>query len=392
VTGLRGARVLVTGGRTAIALQLCRALRHAGAVVFAGDAMASSITRFSRATRGFIRLPRPADDVAAYVNAVGGAADAHRIDAVIPTGEERLWLALAHESGHRLPVRAVGAQPIDMLARLHDKLYVQSLVHAAGLTPVETHVATPSAIDAVIAAHGAAVVKPRGERFGRGVAFIERGSTVPDDLTHAVVQPRLGGEERCGFVLAHEGVVCAAAVYCPRWRFPHGPSFCFEVKDDEGDVALRAAMSTFVAHHGLSGAFGFDAFITGGDVRIIECNPRFTSGVHMLRDDVLVDALEGVSTAQATRAGAMVLPAMVCCARVDARGSLRRLARDLLRFDDVTWSWTDPLPALAAPLVVAELVAIARRDGVPARFATSRGLAWEPSVRPVSDAAARRAA
>lgn|GEM_PF-1010951 len=394
---MTGPRVLVLGGRTAIALQLCRALHRAGCVVVAADSLATSVTRASRAVTSFVRLPRPGADLPAFIDAVEDVVTTHGITQVIPTGEERLWLAFAAAHGRALSLPPIGQMPIGVLAALHDKLDFQGLVAAAGLAPTTTLPATREAIATLLGVHERVVVKPRAWRFGRGVVIVDRARAPADwpVSVDAVVQPFCAGEERCGFVLAAHGRVVAAVVYLPRWRFPLGPSFGMEPVDDP---ALVAAMTRLVAAHRLHGAFGVDVVVgADGHLAFLECNPRFTSGVHLIDDAALCAALlPDLSSSSSLMPSSpsslpprprMVAPAML----LFGPGQAGPLWRDFWRSDDVVWDRRDPLPSLAFIGNIFELSWLAHREGIPARYATSHQLGWDPeqaarSLRAAGDA------
>lgn len=147
-------------------------------------------------------------------------------------------------------------------------------------------------------------------------------------------------------------------------------------------------MTQMVAAHRLDGAFGFDAIVRpDGRLALLECNPRFTSGVHLVDDALLAAALLGqplpAASAPRTR-GCMVAPAMAVCARPRSASDVAALARDFWRCDDVVWDWRDPLPALAFVGVTLELSITARREQIPMRFATSHQLAWDPTCWPLA--------
>jgi hypothetical protein len=387
-------RLLVLGGRTTIALHICRALHRAGCVVVAADSLASSITRFSRAAAHFERLPRPGADPFAFIDAVAAVARRHGIDRVVPTGEERMWLALAEADGCALPTPVAFAQPLSLLAALHDKLAFQGLLHEAGVEPTPTVVATAAGIASLRERFGRVLVKPRVERFGRGVVIVEASqppSSWPVDEA-AVAQPFVAGEERCGFVIADHGRVVVAVVYVPRWRFLMGPSFGMVPVEDS---AIVTAMTRVVAHHRLDGAFGVDVIVRpDGTLAFLECNPRFTSGLHFVDDATIVETIVPgrAAASRPLRASRprMVAPAMLWCgARRLGSSRVGSWWHDYWASDDVIWDRHDPWPALACFGNAVELLALARSEGIPVRFATSHQLGWDPSgwlpVEPAED-------
>jgi len=94
-----------------------------------------------------------------------------------------------------------------------------------------------------------------------------------------VAQRYAGSELLCTYAVAHEGRLLAHAAY----RAPQtasGASVCFR---SDADPQAREWVELFVQRTGFSGQIAFDFIRTqDGSLLPIECNPRATSGVHLL--------------------------------------------------------------------------------------------------------------
>ncbi|QDH21006.1 hypothetical protein [Saccharibacillus brassicae] len=127
------------------------------------------------------------------------------------------------------------------------------------------------------------VLKPEFSRFSAGVS---RHGSLGEAREHArraggswVAQRYAAGELLCTYGAAHEGRLLAHAAY----RAPQtasGASVCFE---PDADPQVREWVVRFVERTNFSGQLAFDFIRTEeGELLPIECNPRATSGVHLL--------------------------------------------------------------------------------------------------------------
>ena len=123
----------------------------------------------------------------------------------------------------------------------------------------------------------------------------------------------------------------------------------------EPDPALRQWVAQWVANEQWTGQIAFD-FIASGDGQLwaIECNPRMTSGLHLLAHQPgLVAAFLGQATADIDAEGAP--PAMLGTSMLLALpGALRSgvgwraWLADYWTARDVGADWGDPLPMVAS--------------------------------------------
>lgn len=284
-----GKSVLITGARAAAALDTARDFAAARWDVHLADSVPVRMARWSLVPATHHLYSAPRQEGAAFQACIKRLVEAHEIDLVVPTCEEVFHLAapaLAQGLGERL-----FALDIAMLAKLHDKLRFAQVAARWGLNSPESH-AVDSAEDLDRFAPNSRewVFKPRMSRFG------EQALVAPDASALEAVNPLgypLGwmaqkcvrGEEACLHAVAYHGELMACSSYASNWRLNGGASFSFEPLDEARHDQLRAIAKTLVERGALHGQFGFDViFDESGTPNLLECNPRATSGVHLLAD------------------------------------------------------------------------------------------------------------
>src|SRR5690606_31862881 len=98
------------------------------------------------------------------------------------------------------------------------------------------------------------------------------------------VQEFIPGEEYCTYALCRSGTVIAEACYTPAFRAGQGSSVYFQ---PAVNADISAQVRDFVAGVHYDGQIGFDFIVReDGKPFVLECNPRCTSGVHLLPDDI----------------------------------------------------------------------------------------------------------
>ena len=375
MTNLTGETVLLTLGRLPAALELARALAAAGARVLVAEPFAWHLCRLSRAVSGSFRVASPAQDTDRWCRDLVQIVAGEQVTVVMPVSEEILFVARLVD---RLPTTCrlqCGAS--STLMRLHDKWQFHCLARDLRLPVPATWLASDP-----LAAHevgtGGFVIKPRLSCSGNGVS-LHAGDHLPPTLDRdagRVVQQRLDGPSCCTLTLASNGRVVATVAYRSLVDFG-SVSVCFEAIEPPGMIVQGVA--DMVSHLKYSGFIGFDALADdAGRWCFIECNPRTTSGVHLLSAELLASAIAQESSAStgtpstgppAAIAGPVrqefwsnlsVFMGKLLRARVDA-GHLRRL----LATRDVTWSWRDPLPFLLSSVVLMPLLLRALRTRRP---------------------------
>ena len=269
-------RVLITGGRAPIALDLSRALRTAGHDVHIADVFKT------RMLRGFAQ-----HTYASPVHATGAfAADVRRLNAqvapdlVIPLCEEVFHLAELAD-----PALPLYAPPMATLMRLHSKFAFIAWARDLGLdAPATERISGP--VDAAVAARS--VIKPEFSRFGtRCLIKPGRHRLKHKALSNGWIrQDHIDGEDLCFYALASRGRLTAFAAYRCDWRAQGGAGYHFQPLAPALAGRLREIACRLIEAGDLTGQIACDLRHDAADrLWLIECNPRGTSGLHLLTHD-----------------------------------------------------------------------------------------------------------
>jgi len=373
---------LVLGARAPAALEICRGLARGGHRVITADSMAFPLARFSAATSAYRRLP-PATCGAGYGRALADLVTDLGIDWIVPTCEEVFHVARWR---HMIPAGCnVLADGLDKLGAFHDKF---AFTHAARDCGIGIPATACLRTCADLAAHapesypGGVVYKRCFSRFAEGTIVRPR----PDQLRGMAISPDepwvaqefVGGVEVCSYSVAVSGKIVAGACYRPAYRAGRGAGIYFEpVRDDR----LEDFVEQFVRKHSFTGQIGFD-FIVDPERGpfVIECNPRATSGVHLLPASLdWGGLLDGLADADPWRmeGAAMVGMAMSIYGAGDLLRRPRTWLRDFVAARDVIWSRGDRIPALGQAVTAAETLLRAAAAGLSPLAATTADIKWD---------------
>jgi hypothetical protein len=375
-------RVLLTGARALFTLELTRQLNDQGHRVVVADSLTFPITRFSRAAAAFYRIPPPASQFEAFLQALIAIIQRERIEVLIPTCEEIFYIARGRQA--LPPCCSVFADTLETLTTLHNKWTFNQEAARLGLPVPQTWlVQTPE--EAVAAFERGLVFKPAYSRFAAHVLICpqerEEVAKLPiSPLRPWVAQRFVAGREVCTYSVAHAGTLTAHVAYTGLFKLGLGVGIASEAIEHPGCLGW---VQQFVEATGFTGQIAFD-FIEGpdGTVQAIECNPRATPGIHLfdLADDVpgaFFDAQHSFVLAPAGRkamVGSMMLAAGV--GSLTSRAAFRRWWRTFKSSRNVIPHHGDPLPALAEGLANGVYIWQSLQHRVSVTAATTLDIEW----------------
>jgi hypothetical protein len=274
-------RILVTGARAPVALDLARSFRAAGCEVTLADSVRPFAASLSRPRFEILRLPPPRRRFPAFRARLRTLAAGFEL--IVPTCEEVFWLAAA--AGLDGWSDRLFAPSIGSLRTLHSKAGFPALAREAGVeAPATWPIASPADLHLVPLAPADLVLKPEFSRFGTKTIVGPAAGTAErlpvSPANRWVAQERLEGEELCIWSAMREGRLVACIVYRPALRHGRSAAYAFEALDS---AALVEMASRIAGHVGGDGQLSYDV-IVGADGRVapIECNPRAVSGVHLV--------------------------------------------------------------------------------------------------------------
>jgi predicted ATP-grasp superfamily ATP-dependent carboligase len=377
-------RILITGGRAPVALDLARRFAASGSVVFMADSAAFFLGRASRAVTRAYRVPPPRSEGQAFADAIGSLIKAEGIEHVVPTCEEVFYVA---RYADEWPEVDLFLPRLELLRQLHDKGSFPALARGLGIqVPDYWVLRSPGDLAQVPLPPEELVLKPSFSRFAVHTLIRPQvealARLMPTPATPWVAQRFVQGREICSYSVAREGSVRAHSAYIPEWRAGQGSSTYFTPIRNE---LIEAFAVRFAQKFGYTGQFAFD-FIESpdGQIHVLECNPRATSGVHLFgpghelarsffcSGDTLVRP-------PADARSRMLAPAMILFGLGTAlkKTALRRWRSSFLEGKDAIWSAKDPLPSLNLYLGLCAFGLKAITTGGTLQAAATHDIEWD---------------
>jgi predicted ATP-grasp superfamily ATP-dependent carboligase len=379
------ATILLTGGRAPATLELARVFHRAGHRVMMAESLSWHLSRPSRAVAANYQVPPPRQRPVEFIQALAAIMRRERVDLLVPTCEEIYTVA-----GGRDALAAGGAcvfaASLEQLRGLHDKWLFAQRARGYGLSVPDTRcLESADDLRAALAEGGEVVLKPAYSRFAARTRLPPHSAAAlagarPSPGERWVAQALVSGREICTYSVAHQGRLAAHAAYPVEFTAGRGATVAFRAIEHP---AARAWVERFVAAEQFTGQIAFDFIETAaGEVTALECNPRATSGLHLLAGAPgLASAFFGPARDVITPAAAR--PAMLAAGMllyslpaVRSRAAWRRWWAAVSGSRDVVFCWDDPLPALLQLLSLAPLAAVSRRRHLSLIEASTYDIEW----------------
>jgi len=357
--------ILLTSGRGPFPLALARCLHAAGNRVFTADSWWQGMCRFSSAVEEAFQVPTPAHETAAWVKAIAKIVVESRIDLIVPMSEEILYLAQsAEEVG-----APIFADDFDTLLRLHNKWLFNQQALEFGLRVPHTQLLTSR--DELLRVYsndgGNLVFKPAYSRYSahtvvRPDSDFELEQIEPTARRPWVAQRFEPGRLIATFSLARQGRIRAHAAYSSDFSIGNlGPTTAYRPAIHP---AAQVWVSQLVERLNFTGQLGID-FIEDAEGRVsaIECNPRATGGLFLLKDSPgFVSAYVDSDFQQMVPpSGRTYVSRLGLFFSLLERGEHFPGVREWTKIFGLGRSttglkWSDPLPGLLEPLLTLEYI------------------------------------
>jgi glutathione synthase/RimK-type ligase-like ATP-grasp enzyme len=379
-------RVLLTGARAPVTLDLARHFHREGHEVYLADSLRMPLARLSRVAKRTFFVSKPAQAPQKFIQDLVDIASRWRIDLIVPTCEEIFYLASNLNAFQGLC--RVFAEPIEVLRILHNKW---EFVHLLATMPdmlqaPESHLIADelqhrSWVDRSDHCHW--VFKPVYSRFasrtliGPNREALE--SLVPTRDEPWIAQRLIRGQELSTYSIARNGSLQAHACYRSRYRAGLGAGIYFEPVQHP---LIHDFVNRFIERQKFTGQLGFDFMQEeDGHLYVLECNPRATSGLHLLRSQPISKIFEEADTPcmePADLRPSMLGFAMLIAALPSAirNGKTRGWFKDMFKARDAIWSWHDPLPHLLTPVSLIEVAATAWSRRISLTQASTIDMEW----------------
>lgn len=277
-------RILITGARAPVSIDLSRRFHAAGHKVFLCDSHYFPVGRFTEDRHSFHRVPSPRHNTAGFIGKLNQIIDQHQIDLLIPTSEESFYIS-AHQNDLHCPALI---ESLEILDTLHNKFtFSQTYGNEFASTPRTDLLSAPHQLHRYEPQAKKFVFKPSYSRFAAS-ALIGPSARKLSNLHFEpaqswIAQEKIEGTEVCSFSLVDQGRMLAHASYKTPYTAGRGGGIFFEPLEHSG---ILNYVQAFLRQTKFTGQIGFD-FIVDSENHpwVIECNPRATSGIHLFAND-----------------------------------------------------------------------------------------------------------
>jgi predicted ATP-grasp superfamily ATP-dependent carboligase len=272
--------ILLTGGRAPATLELARAFYKAGHTVFMAESLDGHLSQPSNAiTKNFL-VPPPRQRTTAFINALKTIIAENKIELLIPTCEETFYVAM----GRELFPCASFVEPIEKLNLIHNKwAFILKAVEYELPIPETIFVANQNNLLHAFAHWRELVIKPIYSRFATRTLIrptLKQASSTVTFESPWIAQTYIDGTQVCTYSIVHNGHITAHTAYRSDFTAGQGATIAFQHIDHQ---AVFDWVKTFVEANQFTGQIAFDFMETpDGQIYALECNPRTTSGVHLL--------------------------------------------------------------------------------------------------------------
>lgn len=274
--------ILLTGGRAPATLDLARAFHRVGHNVFMAESLRGHLSEPSHAIKSNFAVPAPRQAKEAFLATLKKIILENKINLLIPTCEEIFYVSMGRE---QLPC-TVFVESIKKLNTIHNKWMFFINAVEQDLSVPETFLI--KGMDDILHAYDHSkrlVFKPIYSRFAARTLIMppleQALSTLKFDTNSPwVAQIFIQGKEICTYSIAHNGHITAHTAYASTLTAGQGATISFQ---NIHHLGIFEWVNTFVKKNQITGQIAFDFIETpDGQIFALECNPRATSGIHLL--------------------------------------------------------------------------------------------------------------
>ncbi len=273
-------KVLITSGRTFISLDLARLFDLCGYDVYIADSHRFHISKYSKSVKKSFWVPSPRFCEEEYASVLVDIVEKYSIDLVLPIYEETFYVSKYKD---RFPSFCkIFTSSIELLEKLHDKWSFQEMVAACGLLTIETQLINTKEDLYTVAYEYPQVLKACYSRASQKVYFINNKweqMNVDIDNSKWIMQKFVPGRHFCSYSICVDGQVQALSVYPVDYTVDGHSCVNFQAVEHE---KISDWIKTFIKKYHFTGQIGFDFIENEDGLFAIECNPRSTSGLHLL--------------------------------------------------------------------------------------------------------------
>lgn len=271
-------KILITGARAPIALELARSFAAHNTVVIMADSLRLTIARWSNCVAKYYFLPSPRFYIQDFIFALQNIIEKEKITHLIPTCEEAIYIA-CHKEKFNCKVWTCDK---DLILNLHQKYYFYHYFNQ--YLPMPETFLVHDFLN--WQESNEYVFKPVFSRFATAVLIkkiISKEYFSKIEKQKWLAQKFIKGTEICVYSLWDNGVLKAYSAYLPLYRAGKGAGIFFEPVTN---TTVFDLVKNFGQQINYTGQLCFDIILDKTNKPyFIECNPRGTSGLHLIHRD-----------------------------------------------------------------------------------------------------------
>lgn len=379
--------ILVTGGRSPVALHLSRMLYESGNTVYVAESETYHLSKKSKVIQKSFIVPKPNDNHTQYIQALIQICKSYKITLIIPTCEELFHIAKAKKEFEQHDI-IVFCDDLDKLRLLHNKFTFTEYLKEHGYFYPETYeLTTVESLNEHLSVvpYKKKVLKAVYSRFASAVYFVNKDKELPNiqisEENRWVLQEYIVGSQYCSFSVAVDGELKAHTCYPTLYTAGLGANVFFK---NIHEPKIEEFVSKLVKDLNFTGQIAFD-FIkdSKGNFYPIECNPRSTSGLHLFDENkdfysvFLGNELSETIKPTGTISFKLGLPMLMYGV---SEGFLFRkpcsFVKDFIYSKDVIYSATDKTPYFYQGVILVVMLARKLRTGKSLTELTTTDIEW----------------
>lgn len=355
-------KILITCPRAPVAIEWARIAQRSGHEVTFVDSLENPLGKYLPDTK-YVRVSSPRFKFTNYKGEILKLVSVH--DVVIPTCEDIFYLTNATQGTSF--EKKVFAPAFELIIGLHNKHTVGNYLNEFVKFPNTRLVTNLEQIDYN---KQDTILKPVFSRFGTNIVrSISKDKVSRLDISDEypwIQQQKIDGEYLCNYAIINNGMVVDHVVYTPRYLVNNAAATYFEYTEN---TQCEEFIKRFALDSQYSGQVAFDFIQNENGLYVIECNPRATSGLHLISNRISI-AADGFKVSytephKACRVGGSIL--FMFGLRSLVNGTFTNLVSDFRKSRDVLHS----IPFRAQLVSFAELLKVKRKKNITFAEATA---------------------
>jgi len=282
-------KILLTGARSPITLDLARLLSYSGHEVYASDTSNIHVCRYSNAIKQSFTIPSPRFHPDHFIETLISITQEKKIDFLIPNWEEIFCLS---KSIDQFPKYCkIFCSPFDLLNTLHSKWLFSQKLKELGLNVPRTYLISSIQQLQDVPFKDSYILKASYSRAAQRVFKVFPNKPLPGFTILPnnpwIAQEWIRGKKYCCYSVCYNGKVNAHSTYPVEFSIDESSCLTFEAVNHP---KILQWVQLLVEKIGYTGQISFD-FIESADGKLyaIECNPRATSGLHLFEKKDEID-------------------------------------------------------------------------------------------------------